>query len=54
MDVRVAASSIEKSGADVMATSYSKPPTDKKLAKAKKTKAFKRASQNTGRKATTT
>ena len=54
MDVCAAASSIEKSGADVMATSYFKPPTDKKLAKAKKTKAFKRVSQNTGRKVTTT
>lgn len=54
MDVCATTSSSGKSGADVKVTSHSKTPTDKKLAKAKKTKAFKRASQNTGRKTDTT
>ena len=52
MDICAAASSREKSGIDVRSTIHSKSQKDKKLAKAKKTKAFKRVSSDSGSKAT--
>ena len=52
MDICAATSSSEKNGIKVRFTIHSKSQKDKKLAKSKKTKAFKRASSNSGSKAT--
>jgi len=52
MDICAATSSSEKNGIKVRSTIHSKSQKDKKLAKSKKTKAFKRASSNSGSKAT--
>ena len=52
MDIYAAASSRENSGIDVRSTIHSKSQKDKKLAKAKKTKAIKRVSFDSGSKVT--